>query len=381
MPGPSEFVAKVTDATRNARAVVLSLTEYPPNGLWHAVRMGLRDANIFEPIELTIYDGMNVPAEIGTHFSLPSLSAEALAHHRYGYQHAVILKAAGKRAQQQCNEYVMAFLSAIGGAIGDVRLIIAIQDGENTQDIVGEAIRVIAFSGMLTSDEMEAYITQRMVLARGPGSTRLLRHLVTEYAGFDPQLAEQLIAMDPSRIYDLPDSLAPLLGTNLLRWSAHSWAAGTVTAAFTEIHPLREWYVATHAGTEAAKYRQSSEKRYWRACLKALIPWMEERRPRILEMLTNPISDLERAHGDNGYIMKKLGNRTVQVTREELEYNDLAFFFKQGFGITTSMEQAAVSVCRKAKIVRDELAHLRPPKPSDIVALVSDMDALMSATP
>ncbi|MBK8358680.1 hypothetical protein [Propionivibrio sp.] len=377
LPGPAEFVGKITDASRNARAIILSLTEYPPNGLWDRVRKGLSDANIFEPVELTITEGMDVGAEIGTHFSVPSMPAGSLAHHRHGHQHTVILKATGRHSQEHCEQYAKAFVEAIEHASGDVRLIVAIHDGQNQKDLELDGIHLIAFDGTLNAAEMDAYVTQRMVSSQGPGTTRLTKQLVTEYAGFDPEMAEILIAMEPSRIMGLPESLTPLLATNMLRWSVDSWVGGTQSTAMPDAHSLREWYVATHPGENADKFRRASDRRYWRACLRAIIPWVEERRPAILEALSGPLYRLEQSHGGTGELPKKMGDKIVQVTRDDLEFNDLFYFFKAGFGILTGDEEAAVTVCRRVKRVRDELAHVRRPQPDDIISLITEMDAIV----
>lgn len=112
--------------------------------------------------------------------------------------------------------------------------------------------------------------------------------------------------------------------------------------------------------------------------MKALIPWMEERRPRVLGILEAPLSLLEKSHGGTGKIVKKIGEKAIEVTREELEYNDLAFFFKNSPWITTDAQRNAVSVCRRAKFVRDDLAHLRQPSLASIDALIAEMDRLPS---
>jgi len=378
MPGPMEFIGRITDASRNARAIVLSFTDHPPSGVWRAIKRGLHNANINEPIELDISEGTNISVEIGMHFSSGLMPGELLAHHIHGYQHAVILKANCKRAQMNCEKYAEDFVTAIDHSQGDVRLILGVHDGDYRKDGANATLHVIAFDGALMPAEIDAYVTQRMVTRSGPGSTCLARHLVTEYAGFDPALAEQLISFDTSRILALPESLTPLLGANLLRWSSDSWLAGTRTESLAEAHPLHEWYRATHACSDQAAFKRASDARYWRACLKAIIPWLEERRSKVLTLLDAPLRRVEKAHGDTGKISKKTGDRWTDVPREELEYNDLTYFARSTeFSGLSTLEAAAVSVCRKAKAVRDDLAHLRRPPASSIESLIADMDRLL----
>lgn len=376
MPGPTEFIGKITDCSRTVQAIVLSLTEFPPLGIWEAIRRGLQNANIYNPVELAIHDGMNIDAEIGAHFGTSTMPPESLAHHHHTHDHAVVLRPEGARARQDCTDYMTTFIREIEHARGNIRLVVALHDGENIHDLHGHNIQVIAFDGALNRNEMEAYVSQRMVSVCGPGSTTLIRHLVTEFAGYDPWLAEQLIGIDHSRITALPDIMTPLLGIQPTRWTDNSWVLATEITK-KEVHPLREWYAATHPGYDAERSKVAANKRYWRACLKAITPWMEERRPAIQDILRAPLIALENHHGGPGKIPKKMGTQTIEVCREDLEYSDMYYAFKTKFGINTSREQAAVDICKKATFVRHDLAHLRRPNPDDLALLISEMDTLV----
>ena len=375
LPGPCEFVGRVTDASRNARAIVLSLTDYPPNGVWDAVRRGLTNANVFEPLELSISEGMNVAAEIGSHFGQSTMPGNLLAHYLHGYQHAVILKPIGKSAAERCQKYAAEFLQDIEHAEGDIRLIISLHDGLYQQDQSDGRIHVIAFDGGLDEAEMDAYVTQRLVTSHGPGSTRLVKQLITEFAGFDVYLAELLIRMGDADILSLPDPLTGILGHEGLRWTSDSWVNGTISSQSGSAHPLREWYLASHPSENKDAALRAIRRRYWRACVRTLLPWLEERRPQIIEVLDLPITGLEKSSGGPGKIEKMLGKNIVTVGREDLEYNDLWYNFKNTQHLS-SKEQLAVSVCRKTKQVRDDLSHLRKPITADVMALISEMDAL-----
>lgn len=377
LPGSTEFTEKITDAARKVRSIFLSLTEHPPNGIWATVRNGLNNAGIPEPVELTITSGMNVALEVGMHFGGGLMPGASLAHHAHPLAQAVVLVASGKDAMAQCSAYAGEFVQALEYAQGNVILMVALQDGEMVYDTGNNVFRVIAFDGWLDPDAIDAYITHRMVGSSGPGSTRLLKQLVTEFAGYDAHLAERLLAMEPSRILGLPDTLTDLLAEDGLRWTSDSWVSGSRCDRLRARHPLREWYLATHAGLDATTMRRASAKRYWRACLKCLIPWMEERRPALLEKLDGPLTKLEAFHGGPGQIEKKVGNIMIRVGREDLEVNDLHHNFNRSVYLVTSVERAAANICKIAKQVRDDLSHLRPPTPSDIMQLITEMDALL----
>lgn len=381
LPTPQEFSNKVTDAARSARALILSFPEFMPSNPIRAVERALKNASISEPLILDIMDGMNISVEIGTHFGGRNMPAQLLAHHVHGTQHAIVLQAHGKRAQVHCEKYTSEFVNSIDEVVvGDVRLVMAMRSGEYEADQSGGAIRVIAFDGGLSYAEMEAYVAIRMVSYPGPGSTSLFKHLVTEYASFDPVMAEKLSQMDQSNILTLPNSLGPIMSEDPVRWSRSSWVTGTKSTMSNDTHPLHEWYVASHSGSQSDKYRRLAERRYWKACLKAIIPWLEERRLRIISILDRPIKAVERAAGGAGKIEKKVGSQIVQVTRDELEYNDIVFQSRQSefnrINLTLN-ELGAIGICCLAKTIRDELSHLRPPRAHDLASLISNMDRLI----
>ena len=382
LPGPQAFCRKVTDAARVARALILSFPQYMPANPIRSQELerALANANIESPITLRISDGMNISVEIGTHFNTPNMSAQALAHHNHGSQHAIILQAIGKRAQEQCEKYVGEFVNAINDSDGDVRLIIAMSSGENQADEASGEIRVIAFDGWLNPSEMQAYVSMSMVNYTGPGSTSLYRHLVTEFSSFDPNLAEQLSNMESSNLLKLPISLSEVMSAETLRWSRHSWLNGTMSLSSPEVHPLHEWYCATHSGSNSIEMERAAYRRYWRACLKAIIPWLEERRHRVLDVLDRQWQQVERAAGGHDKIQKKVGSDFIRVNRYGLEYSDVVYYARNINFTSIQMkenESIAVSICSMAKDVRDDISHLRPPHAEKVMSLITTMDSLL----
>ena len=386
LPGPQNFCRKVTDAARVARALILSFPQNMPANPIRSPELerALANANIESPVTLRISDGMNISVGIGTQFNTPNISAQALAHHNHGAQHAIILQAIGKRAQEQCEKYVGEFVSSINDSDGDVRLIIAISSGEYTADEATGGIQIIAFDGWLNPSEIEAYVSMRMVNYTGPGSTSLYKHLVTEFSSFDPNLAETLSQMEPSHLLNLPKSLSDVMGANPLRWSRHSWLNGTLSQANHEMHPLHEWYCATHSGANSAAMQKAAQRRYWRACLKSIIPWLEERRHQVLDVLDRQWKQVEWAAGGHDKIQKKIGSEIIRVDRYGLEYGDVVFQSRSlAFNTipTLEPERMAVSICSMAKDVRDDISHLRPPNTEQVMALITTMDSLLATQP
>lgn len=383
LPGPLGFKERVTDAARNWRSLVLSFTQEMPVDPERAVQSALADANIAEPVVLRVTDGMNISAAVGIHFGAINMPAETLAHHAHGAAHAVVLFAKGMRAQAQCEKYAREFMEAASReCTGDVRLVVAIYSGDCQHDQQDADVRVIAFDGGLTASEMQAYVSQRMVSYEGPGSTSLYRHLVTEFAAFDAGMAERLADMDTGQLMALPQSLMPLVDENLLRWARRDWVYGTRSNVSKEDHPLHECYLSRHAGPEMEANVRKARRRYWRACVKALTPWLEMRREFVLEALREPLTQL--AHSD-GTITKRVGSSDRSVPIDEIEYNDIVYLSYQSLQsldsrTLTRRQSDAVEVCHLAKKVRDALAHSRPPLANEITNLISAMDTFCEAS-
>lgn len=374
-----EFAEKVRNATLKYRVIVLSFPEFMCVNPNKTIENALTNAGFNDPVILHIQDGMNISAEVGTHFSASTMPADSLAHFVCGRPQAVVLHAKGTKAQESCNYYAATFLGALDKSAGNARLIIALRSGEYQADQAKGDLKVIAFDGWINPSEMQAYVYQRMVSYDGPGSTNLYKHLVAEYASFDPSLAERLSQMEPSTLLHLPDCLSQIVSEDALRWSKDGWVHGTTCKSSQEAHSLREWYLVTHSPRHADKNRRLLEKRFWRACVKSLTPWLEERRLLVIEVLKKSIDRIEAKSGEKNKIQKKLGDKSVLVSRDELEFNDLVFrsfgeeFRESGL---TEKERAAVNICRMAKKVRDDLSHLRKPDVEHVENLIFAMDQL-----
>ena len=66
------------------------------------------------------------------------------------------------------------------------------------------------------------------------------------------------------------------------------------------------------------------------------------------------------------------------VDSEDLEYNNISGMAKRDIlDVKTENERRAVNVCWKTKLVRDDIAHLRAPKPELLSELIQAMDGLV----
>lgn len=378
LPSPSNFCLAVTDAARDKRAIILNHPESV--SLTVGLKEGLRNANIDNPIILDIDDGAHIASLLAPHFGDQLVDAHALANTTLADMHAVVLIASSERAHTACMQYVTEFITALEQACGNVRLILSMHDVNLTTSESTKDFSIITYDGALRADEMQTYVSFRMLGRKEFASTQLLHQLVTEFASFDISLADSLIGLTEAEILNLPESLGSLLARDEQRWSTDNWLRGSRSLTCPDSHhPLREWYLAQHTNPLAEIGRQSANKRYWQACIKSISPWLEERRSLVHKVLRPVLQKLE----PEGKFEKRIGKQTEIVEIEDLEYNDLCF---QGYRVRerglflTSHQEQAFRLCSKAKVVRDDLAHSRKPRLDALQDLVIHMDDFCSST-
>lgn len=372
LPSPSNFCLAVTDAARDKRAVILN---HPASvNLTVGLKEGLRNANFDIPIILDIDDGAHIASLLAPHFGDQLMDAHTLANTTLAHMHAVVLMANSERAHMASMQYVKEFIDALEQTGGNVRLILSVHEMNLTSTESTKDLAIITYDGALRPEEMQTYVSFRMLGRKEFGSTQLLRHLVTEFAAFDTALADSLIELGETEILSLPESLGPLLAKDEQRWSTDNWLQGSRSLTCPNWrHPLRDWYLAQHTSPLAELGRQSANKRYWQACIKSITPWLEERRPQVHKVLRPVLKKLE----PDGKFEKRIGNQTETVEIDDLEYNDLCFqsFRVRERGLTlTSQQEQAFRLCNKAKVVRDDLAHSRKPRLDALQDLVILMD-------
>ena len=372
LPSPSNFCLAVTDAARDKRAVILNHPESV--NLTVGLKEGLRNANFDSPVIVDIDDGAHIASLLAPHFGDQLMDAHALANTSLAHMHAVILLARSERSHAACMQYVTDFINELEQARGNVRLILSMHDVSWTTSESTKDFSTITYDGTLRPDEMQTYVSFRMLGRKEFGSTQLLRQLVTEFAAFDMSLADSLIELSETEILNLPESLGTLLAKDEQRWSTDNWLQGSRSLTCPDSHhPLRDWYLAQHTSPLAELGRQAANKRYWQACIKSISPWLEERRPLVHKALRPVLQKLE----PGGKFEKRIGKQTEIVEINELEYNDLCF---QSFRVRerglllTSQQEQAFRLCSKAKAVRDDLAHLRKPRLDALQDLVIHMD-------
>ncbi|KQZ35114.1 hypothetical protein [Duganella sp. Root1480D1] len=338
----------------------------------------MKDGYSDDVISLTIRSGSDIAIDIGHHFKQSRVTAGQLAATIHHEKRVIILQAVGGEALELCQQYGSEFMTASKDTNGNVKLVISLNDS-GLEDEGAEDIQIISFDGGLSADEMDAYVGLRMVGRGGPGTTRLLKSIISEFAGFDVLFAERLMELDDLRLISIRDHLETLENEQQDRWRSGLWERGCRSKRpGGETHVLHDTYLAKSGGDfvkEGARGR--IDQRYWRSCVKILTPWMEERRQHVIRFLQKKLDGL--AAQNNGKLQIVRGDGySRQVDIDELEYNNIVGLSNKGtlFG-DTDHEKRAILVCRYVKKVRDEIAHLRAPRSDDVVKMIREMDILL----
>ena len=375
LPRPSRFTVELTHALEVSRALVVRLEVSYISGLRHTLREALSSA-CPEPERIEFVDldeGSHLESEVGHHFDRPTLSALEFATWSSLPRTTVVLTPRTARARERCRAFLQEVTAEQALASHSTARLVVIWNA-NDDALVPHAPSAVSFDGLLTPDEMHAYVTLRMVGQRGPGSTSLARHLVTEFAGADPMLAEELMQLPHDDILQLPGSLSKLAPRESQPTSAKEPAAAMPVSPDIR----RDWHASRAQGPHAAAAVGRLDSMYWRACVRSLLPWLEERRRPVIDLLRLDLEDY--LYPTKG-IWKKVNpwnQRDVRdVAIDDLEFNDIIAMANHPgdpFAPADSKMQRVVEGCRRAKRVRDALAHLRPPAISDIEEMVRVLD-------
>lgn len=378
LPGPSRFSAELSHALESSGTLVVRIDASHITGLRHAVRDALSGAcSVPERVEFVDLDeGSHLESDVGHHFGRATLSAMEFATWSSLPRTTIVLTPRTVRARERCRGYVaeVAAEQSLGRKCS-TRLVVIWNAGDDP--LVPSAPCVVGFDGSLSPDEMHAYVTLRMVGQRGPGTTSLARHLVTEFAGADAMLAEELMKLSHEELLRLPESLSRLAP----RESRPAPGRSPGAARRDSVDTFQDWHRSRSQGPDAAAAASRIDSMYWRACVRSLLPWLEERRRPVIDLLRPHLEDyLSPTKG----VWKKVNpwqqHETRDVPIDDLEFNDIvamAHYRADPFSPVDPGAQQLAEGCRRAKRVRDALAHLRRPEVGDIERMVRVLDGAL----
>jgi hypothetical protein len=380
MPGPRAFLDALASAVVDHRWVAVHTPSYPIHGLSSSIAGAIRRAHLDNEQSSWIRpsDRHDIAAIIGTLFRVSSMPSIQLAQIKDACR-TVILEPETPGAIAACRRYLEGFKGAaahVPRERGQVSLVVILPPGvDSRKGAPTRAPQDLVFSGALSKQEMQAYVAVRMTERPGPADTELFRMLVTEFAGFDPQLAEELIALTDEQLLGLPDSLSSLGARHEVRWRTGKWVDG----CFAHIdgakrwHVLHELYLSETSGPQKSDATEWLRRRYWRACVRSLLPWLEEHRPRVIGILREPLERHLKSSGGRAVRTTESGHR-IETSLEDLEYNRICAMVRHdGLRVGVGSASLAVEACFSAKKVRDHMAHLRPPSAREIQDMINSM--------
>jgi len=377
LPGPREFIQKIATRASASRVLAINTPRRTIAGTWSKVKEGLKNAHIEQVVELIIRKGTDISEDVGVHLSGGRMTAGQLAAATENMRTAIMLRAEDPEANDLCGQYTAEFLAATGHSQGNIHLVTALHESDYQTDRSAPDVEIIAFDGGVAQEEMDAYVSLRMITRPGPGSTRLARALVSEFAGFDIQLAERLMLLDESQILAIQGILNGFLDEDHGRWRNDSWLDGTRCSAHPDRHILLDQYLSLNGSVAMREQaRARINRRYWKACVKVMTPWIEERRAQVIRPFRSQIDRI--ATGNKGKIAIPRSNKTADIDPEELELNNIVgMYYSKQIKAVTPTEVSALKVCQCVKAVRDNIAHLRAPTSEALVELIYEMDLLV----
>ena len=387
MPTARGFLDALGAKCAMSRNVKIRLPFYPIVGLHRAMEAALERAHLPTPARrwLKIEDGMQVGTQVGAALGEGHMSPEELVLCEPPEARAIILEALGPQASVACSDYLQRFANAQtpsqrpGAHLKLIALVPETIEGSSSNASDNE----IRYSGALSHGEMSAYLAIRMADRSGPHTTGLLRQLVTEFSGFDASFAEVLMGFSDMELLAMPESLPSLVSDAEGRWRSGQWAA----LCYAELagsqvrHTLYEIHLSRHPGPDQRSAQESLRRKYWRACVRSILPYLEEHRSAVMAPLRSALESHTKHSGGKLVRPTISGRRSETTSLDDVEYNQIPGLIHHEQFVIPSEPKArlAVKVCFAAKTVRDETAHMRAPRPESIMELASAMEAFQSA--
>jgi len=407
LPGPASFMDKVSALFSHNRAVAVHLSERTVLGSHLVADRALAQSHFdgAPPATLRVHDASQIDCDIAQHLSMddgrrhitPSSLADwnTRTHQQRTGQvsaHTFILRPRGAQALQSAWSYLKEFAKALPGSTGNTRLILIRVDNDPTWNAKmlleakqGAKLETAFFDGALSADEMSAYLGMRMANSGRDGAEcgvlsfpmkRLARALVDEFAGFDAHFAEGLLRMSMEELMALPQTLGAIAAQLPVSDTVWRQASAATVQCDDQVHTLYLWHLACHAGQHQKLAEKELNRKTWRAQLFSLMPWFEQLRHHLISEL-HPLLSAHLA-STNGFKIRinQYNNREYRTPIDDLECNDIAAMTRGDTPIrpNTPVECAAFNLCGRVGRIRNEIAHMRPPKLQEIHELIVSLE-------
>ncbi len=360
LPSSRKLLNEMSDALLSKRVIFLNIPLHVKCLFEIACKYALESTNIHDkPIIITVRSGTDIGRDVGVHFNSNRMSGGKLALLNLNIKKAVILITTCAESQKLSEDYAIEFMHSSSNNDGDIQLIMQLNDESLLKQQDNKHLQIIPYEAALSQEEMESYVNLRMLGRKGPANTKLYKAIVIEMSGYDPFFAEKLISLTNEQLLNIREYLPDLMNDDVERWRHHSWLKGAYCYKSKTSHTLRDVYLHQHASKkEKEKANKRINRMFWKACLKEITPWLEENR---FELIKN-ILPVIRMYADNNIIQIPAGRNMIPVEVEELEYGNISGII--GFNKIKLIDRDQLNIlyaCKSAKIIRDEISHLRAP--------------------
>jgi hypothetical protein len=197
-------------------------------------------------------------------------------------------------------------------------------------------VRILEWTGRVSSSDMHLYVATRMQGRHGPGPTNLYERIVIELAGWDPKLADELCQLNDDDLLGPQRQLQALAA----EWDRTTlgWQEGTQDSVGARQVNHILYHIAIDDDDEV-------KNRLWRAHVAEVFPWLEEIRMYLIDRFRD---DIKLPH--------VLQTNEIIEDPHLLEIGQLYWNLKYAAGLP-EYRLNLVNLCRRA---RNDLAHRRP---------------------
>lgn len=297
LPGPLKFISSLAQDLRNGKNIVLCLPEYHPNDLLRALRRTYDENQAISWVNISLSDNEIDPVEfLCRYFDLEIhpetfMNANILCEKLGFIKGIIILDGFTQRNWGPWKDFLSDYEHALRSKAKETRTpFIVFIKGDIALDPPHQevALSIRKWDGVVDLVDMLAYTSHLLPDSNMPSLLRQVAlYTVAELAMWDPLLAINLVRQDLNTILNPLEYLTELAverdwkEINLDVKSA-SWCFGA-SAVFEDRIKLHTLALASNGYTDEIK------QRLWSAQVKVLLPFVEDRRGEIIQVLSDDL--------------------------------------------------------------------------------------------
>lgn len=360
LPGPARFLKDIVAQLGRSKSVLVALPQHAPGGLFDAVAALVRK-DWGSPLRIKVDEPRLAPEMIVFRsFGIPEREftpdIDALAGHPQTRGRLVWLDGMESDHWATWKKFLLEYSDAcrrhVDGPITPLRFIVPLQgnlSGQLPQPEVFLAVQ--KWKNRVRRIDMKLYVSEvsehhAASFSMKERTRRLAQEMIVELAGTDPRLATRLIEAPVESVWEPSGILLELAGQRQWNVSKDAWPdreEAWRNGIVDEIEGVAHFHSAFLALTHFAKSLDLM-RRIWKAQVGVLLPEIEEYRSRMLDRL--PQKSSRYTPSDN---LKELSHLCWEL-KGRIAPNEW-------------------HLLEEHRLIRNELAHLRPATPAMLRAI------------